>query len=305
MPRSKVESYSAPSVPGVAVRHAQETTHDGQSKVDRYKWTMVDAPGELHMISKHDIVVDYDYQRDPKGNARVLALASAWSWVACGALVVARREDGSFAAIDGQHRLLAALRRDDVKSLPCVVFREMDLTAEARAFLLLNTNRRPLNGVDRFKAGVVSGEHAASVVSELATLAGRKVGGTSDASSIRCVGILSRHVRENEPVLRRLWPLIVDLCRGNVLAERVVDALMFIEARMPQGESLTDKKWRARILDVGFDELNASMTKFSAAYSRGGAKIWALGVTEALNKGLRNRLSVSGIAPEVRDAAAR
>lgn len=263
-------------------------------KIARYKWTVSGKPGDLRFIPKGLLQVDHLYQRDDQ-KSRTLTLAANWSWVSCAAIVVAERSDGTFWVLDGQHRLLAAQNRSDIKEMPCVVFSDMDLTDEARAFFNINKGRRPLTSVETFRALVLAEDRSAMVVNDLAQIAGRQIRGDSNAKTIRCVSLITKHVNENEPRLRKLWPLIIEVCQGRIFSERVVDSFMFIEARMPVGESLTDRRWHARIMDVGYDELAASMNKFASAYARGGARVWSLGVVEAINKGLRNRLVVNGL----------
>ena len=277
--------------------HALEKGTGGGDKVKMYGWTFADTPGELAMVHKSALRVDDTYQRDAKTN-RVLSLASQWSWVSCGALTVAKRGDGSLWVVDGQHRLLAAQRRSDITALPCVVFAVSEVKDEARNFATANTMRGAMKGVEMFKARLVAMDPIALAVNELITASGRKVGGFSSQNHVNCVGLLCKLAKDNGAVLHAAWPVIVDVCHGNVLNSRIVEAICFVESRLPEGESLSDPRWRSRLIHAGYDELCASMTRFSAAFARGGARPWAVGLVAALNKGLRQKLVVKGLGQE-------
>ena len=80
-----------------------------KDKIERYDWKLLDQPGELRMLNKKVLRVDEQYQREAT-EPKVKEIARAWSWLACGALLVAER-DGVYFVFDGQHRALAALRR--------------------------------------------------------------------------------------------------------------------------------------------------------------------------------------------------
>mgnify|MGYP003335309740 CR=1 FL=1 len=100
------------------------------NKVERYEWTALDAEGDLQWIDKAELSVDHTYQR-PEAKQKVLRIASEFSWQKFGCLVVSERQSGEMVVIDGQHRALAAIRRDDVNKVPCIVFRELQLADEA------------------------------------------------------------------------------------------------------------------------------------------------------------------------------
>lgn len=96
-----------------------ELTPLGLDKVQRYGWTMQDKQGEQRQINKNLLLVNDDYQRTASAS-KILEIASEWSWIGCGVIIVAKR-DGSYWVIDGQHRVLAAKRRSDIKEMPCLV----------------------------------------------------------------------------------------------------------------------------------------------------------------------------------------
>jgi hypothetical protein len=264
----------------------------GKDKIERYDWKLLDQPGELRMLNKKVLRVDEQYQREAT-EPKVKEIARAWSWLACGALLVAERE-GVFFVFDGQHRALAALRRSDITHLPCVVFRTAGSKEEAEAFLRANKNRKPLNGLAKFRAATAAEQPAALLVQQLITAAGRTASESSTGTTVRCLALMMNHAERQPEVLKRTWPLIAEVCLGKPVHERVMDGLLYIENHLPEGESLMDKEWRKRALRVSYDGLLGAANRFAAAYSKGGAKVWALGMVEAMNKGCRTHMKLAG-----------
>jgi hypothetical protein len=267
--------------------HSQSNT----DKIERYKWKLLDQPGELRMLNKKVLCVDENYQR-AANDAKVKELARAWSWLACGAILVAERES-SFFVFDGQHRVMAALRRSDIERLPCVVFKTSGTKEEAEAFLRANKNRKPLNSMAKFRAATTAGHPEAILVNQLITGVGRTISGKSDGATVRCLALMMRHAKLQPDVLTRLFPLIGIVCVGKPVHERILDGLLYIETHLPDEQSLIDKEWRKRMLRVGYDGLLDAANRFAAAYSKGGARVWAVGMVEAMNKGCRNRMEMA------------
>jgi len=263
-----------------------------KDKIERYDWKLLDQPGELRWLNKKVLRVDEQYQRKAT-EPKVKELARAWSWLACGALLVAERE-GVYFVFDGQHRALAALRRSDIDKLPCVVFRTAGSKEEAEAFLRANKNRKPLNGLAKFRAATTAEHPAALLVDKLITSVGRTASETSSGTTVRCLALMMGHAERQPEVLQRAWPLVATVCMGKPVHERILDGLLYIENHLPEGQSVVDKEWQKRALRVGYDGLLGAANRFAAAYSKGGAKVWALGMVEAMNKGCRIHMTLAG-----------
>src|SRR5690606_19559428 len=63
--------------------------------------------------------------------------------------------------IDGQHRYLAALTRDDIDELPCVVISDQDFKEQAKSFVAINTKRVNLHSLGKYHAAVAAGDETA------------------------------------------------------------------------------------------------------------------------------------------------
>lgn len=267
-----------------------ERMEGGKSKVERYDWKPLDKAGEPRLIDKATLEVDESYQR-PRDMVKAIKIARVFSWVACGAIIVARR-DGRYFVIDGHHRVLAARKRADISKLQCLVFETDDAKQEAKGFLDANSNRKPLMSVDNYRALLRTEDEVAEYLEGLLKFAGREAKSTPGPGNVRCMSLLITLARTQRQPLTRAWPVVVAICEGHTLSERVVSSLVYIESRMPPDESIGDPKWRKRLVQVGYSNLMEAAGKAAAFYAKGGARVWALGVIEAMNKGLRNRLEV-------------
>jgi hypothetical protein len=264
------------------------------SKVERYKWKVIDEPGRFQMIHKNHLHVDPSYQR--QGNERkIQAMASRWSWVACGVLIVADR-GGAYYVIDGSHRALGAKRRVDIEELPCIVFESEGAHEEARGFMDSNTLRKPVTSTEKFKAMVLLGDPAAVALQAMINESGYVIATAAAPGRpvVKCVGILLTLYRRDPDIFTRVWPVLTEASAGGPILERVVASLVYIESKIAdRGLSLTRQPWRGRLLAIGARKINDAAGAASAYYSKGGEKVWAEGALNAINKGCRNHLKIN------------
>ncbi len=273
---------------------AEEVVHaTGKTKVEQYKWLMTGAPGELIYLDKDALEIDHSYQRTAK-NARVVRLARRWNWLACGVLTVAKRR-GRYYVVDGQHRLMAALKRSDIERLPCLVFESVEMRDEAAAFRDANRERRPITTFEQWNADLVAQDESTMFAHAIITAAGRSPAQTAGPTTVRCLSAVVTAARSTRDELGRVWPLAVQVCQGNALHERVLGALMYLECNLVDGQSVADKRWRDKIVRLGYKGMLDASQRAAAFYAKGGPKVWALGVMQELNKGTRTHtLSMRG-----------
>ncbi len=265
-----------------------------QSKIERYGWKLVDSPGDAMLIHKDKINIDDEYQRTATA-MKVRGIASKWSWIACGCLIVGHRA-GLYYVIDGGHRLLAARSRTDIGKLPCIVFQTEDIKQEAEGYLNANTQRRPMSAVEKFKALVITGDAAACKIAELLASANFEITSVTSAHSIRkvkCVRTLLTCYESNPEVLLKIWPLVIEIADDRVISELVVCSLFYLEsAAFKEDRTITVAPWRKRILALGTDGIGDACKKAAAYYSSGGSRVWAKGLMDRLNHGVQNRLDL-------------
>lgn len=268
-----------------------DSTHaTGRQKSDVYDWRIDDRKGDLRYIHKSKLHIDHRYQRDNVSNARVLEIARDWSWMACGVLlVVQRRNDGKYWVFDGQHRALAAHKRDDVGDLPCCVFQGESIESEADAFLRANNTRGPMQKVDAFKAMLVSGDEVAIAVRDMVSRSGYEIKrGGGGSGVVSCVGTLMWAYRSDPSLCQSVWELCVELFGGDYLVGPFFASLFYLEQHCRKhGESVLAGKNRAKLIREGHEAIGKRMASAKAYHGKGGSKVAASGVAELLNKGRR------------------
>lgn len=259
-----------------------------QEKNTRFAANIVDKPGTFAMISKHDLHVD-EYQREAT-QVKITNIANAWSWKGCGCILVAKRGE-RFFVVDGQHRVMAARKRVEIRELPCLVFETADMKEEAGAFLVANTHRKPVTTVQAFNALLISGDQNAAKVAALVETGGRRLSlsGTSLSSGtgIACVGTLMRLMENSEAVLRKVWPLMIEISRGQAFSADLIGAMTWIEARLPAGRSLTVDPWRTRVITAGVTGLLRGAKQSREYHGKSGERVMAEGVLRVLNHKVR------------------
>lgn len=282
-----------PEIPQEAFRAdiAPTPSGAGVDKVLKYGWEIVDSRGRFDWLPKAELRIDHEYQRNNVNNKRVLRLAQSWSWVACGVLVVGRRPDGTYWVMDGQHRKLAADKRSDISTLPCLVFEVTGKAQEAQGFLAVNTDRGPVPSLSKFNAQVMARDPQAVAVKAMVEADGYTVKKGAASDGVACVGSLMSALASDAGAARIAWGLCVRLYaalpidqRGSV-QDKVFGSLFaaerFLKAR--RAGSLADPNNAEVLLRHTPADVLRSVNQ-STSYHGGGAKAWAEGLIRLLNK---------------------
>lgn len=273
------------------VMDMSETSHGRVDKVSRYGWTIKDQPGQLAMIHKDRMQVDDTYQRDATAT-KIAAITADWSWVACGALIVAQREDGSLWVIDGQHRLLGARRRSDITELPCLVFQSTGKSVEAQGFLDVNDKRKPINALQKQRASVIVGDEVATFVAQSIEECGLILtGNASVASGIKFVALLKRYAAQDRERFIKILRMCTELSipKGVRMNSRLFEGLWYLQTHI---NALDDSRFVARLRDIGALRLIDIANRAAALLGHGHAKTYAEGMLQEINKGLRNKFTL-------------
>lgn len=256
----------------------------------RQHWLTVDDVGVFTWIAISDLRVDDTYQRrEAKEKAR--EIAKKWSWAACGAISVAERTEGFFV-IDGQHRVAAA-KLKSIAELPCMVFVVKDLKEEATGFLNANTNRKPITAVQRHRAMLTAEDPIAAHVERLALRAGRIIG--DGEHEIGCVTAIRRCLEIDAQALEEVWDLVVTISMSRRFHVRILESLHYIQCKGAPARSLNNGAVKKRFTQIGYDRLVEAAGRAAAFYASGGTKVWAIGICQEYNKGLRtSKINISG-----------
>ena len=258
------------------------------SKVERYGWILRDSPGQLMHIDKAELMIDHQYQRDDISPHKVQALASAWSWAGCGVISVALRPNGLYFVFDGQHRVLAARKRSDIRELPCIVFECDSVAKEAAGFLVANSERKPISAIDKFRSLVITEDEAARHVEETIERLGLEIcKSAAKPGQIKCISRCLAMVSSDSESFDIALKTCRDLCDGiSHINDDLLKGLFTIQRKHGL---LEDRRFIARLKQVGHGLVMEGIRRARAYRMNGGERTVMEGIFQAVNKGLRSK----------------
>jgi hypothetical protein len=261
-----------------------------QDKVKIYGWTVKDEPGRFGMLNKELLQVSPAYQRNLI-ESKAVSMASAWSWFACGTIIVGKR-NGVFWVIDGQHRVAAAKRRSDIKTLPCLVFESASIAQEAQGFLDANTGRRPVFSTDKYRAALAADDAIAVKFNGICSRLGIRVSATANkARDLKCIAWALTRTKEDATMLETVLDAAIDVSGSVPLHEKVVGSLWHIHKNAEV--DLTDPRLRTRLKKIGALGIMKAADRAVEYHEKRGQRIWAKGVMKEVNKNLHNKINMS------------
>jgi hypothetical protein len=268
-------------------------------RAKRYGWNIVDNKGELEYLPKNILHVDDLYQRSITSNRRVVDIARDWSYLACGALIVVQRSDGTYYVVDGQHRKLAADKRDEITMLACIVFRVHDVKDEAMGFVRANTVRGNIRTLEKFKAKLVAQDPTALDIKALVEEVGYRIGPSKMLESISCVSLLEKYYAADKVRLRKSLRVAAVVCRPQPIHNRLVQGLFTLERWLLDKDSrwsIVDRESISKLSDVGQSAILKKIAEASSLHGKGGDRMCAIGVAMILNhrRHTSNRIDYPG-----------
>lgn len=208
-------------------------------------------PYRWAILRIEDLVVDETYQRDLKPSL-VKEIREDFNPSLVGVVTANERKRGTVALIDGQHRTVGMAERG-MEEVPAVVFEGLTRAEEAQLFSDLQTKRKGITSVEKFKARLASNEKPAKEILRISEESGWEIGG----NQLRCIAELDKlYRRDGEGVIlyrtlrsvKRAWPEAVskEAARGSVIS----GVGRFIAEQDPDDERLISRLARNRPADV-------------------------------------------------------
>jgi len=241
-------------------------------------------------ISKNLLQVDYRYQRNAVPR-KVKTIKKSFSWISFGALSVAKRENGDFYIVDGQHRWQATLQLDHIESVPCIVFDTEDAKLEAVEFIRSNKHRTAIRTRERFNALLFSGDLVALKLKEKLDQHGLVIANnTQNAQNFQCVGWAMTEAQKNFNDFSFVIDVAMESQNEPVpLTKTYLAGLLYIHQNIEDG--LHNTKLRKRICQIGIRTLTEATRLYDKFGQKSGSQHWALGLLEAINKKLHSKFT--------------
>lgn len=275
------------------------TAVSGLSKTEHYAWAPISGSRpELRFIPKGQLARDMGYQRDGRQlTAHQVKIASEWNWRECGALVVARRH-GAWLVVDGQNRVLAALRRQEITDLPCVVIQttgsaENKRREEAAAFLRINGGRRAVTPLQRFRAGLLARDPLCINAQQVADSVGAVVAGKGNAKgTINFINELCKTVKTyGSELAGNALRICLNMPCDKAVPTKLYRAVVYILNTKTDGRQFDDVFWRM-VEEMPVDVAMSSVDALVASCKLSSPRIWANAIIDRVNKNVRNKYSL-------------
>ena len=108
---------------------------------------------------------------------------------------------------------------------------------------------------------------------------------------LKCIGFILTRAKEDPLALEEVLVAAIEICGTAPIHERVLASLWYLHRNAEV--NLFDKRLRARLKAMGSENILNAAAKASAYYAGGGMRIWAEGVLNEVNRGLRNKISLA------------
>lgn len=266
----------------------KDSVGDGLSKIDRYGWEIEGQQPEFAFVEIHRLKIDSSYQRDPS-EEKITRMCRRWRWACVPSLLVSQRSTDELFVYDGQHRLLAAIRRGDIPMLPCLIHRFGDLQKEAQAFVRANVERWPMRSVDRYLALRIAQDPETLAIDNVLNKLGLTLKkNPRNAADIGCVGALQDVFGSGDAeLLYDVVELSCELYRpDNVpIHAQCLKTLAYLHRHLNCG--IQDPQFRERVISTGPTVLHRAAVNRAKDEIRTSARNWARGWLEVLNKTMR------------------
>ena len=251
---------------------------------------LVNNQGVFRYIPSDLMYVDMTYQR-VHTRKKIIAMAKEWSWIACGAITVSERSNGTYAIIDGQHRVLAAKSRFGDTSLPCLVFQMVSVSDEARGFYNADANRTVLETLAKFKAKLAYNDPETIYIKSVCNSVGIQIVHGKSPRCFRSVGLCYEMIRKsNRTTFESVMTCLSELCKNDVITSRVAAGLFYLATNLDGG--IENPRFRNRLISTNVSAIEKSIYMAGTYYGIGGNKVWGIGILNAINKNLKNKFKL-------------
>lgn len=268
------------------------------SKRVAYHWNEPGETGVFKMIDKTELHIPIEsYQRDVTSKAKLLKVAKNWDWKSFGAISVIKRKDGTYSVFDGGHRTRAALKRDDISKLPCLVFeaeghdKTANIKNEAKSFININTTKSNVSSFDLHRAGVIAEDKLDLAAKALIDKIGYKV--KKDGSSkygIAAIGTVKYMIKRSPENADKIMIILAQIADGAPIPATVMKGFFYLAEREINFDerSIANK---LKKMDIAI--IASAIQRESAIMGKGGERVCAKAVLDMINKGRRSKIPMS------------
>jgi len=211
-----------------------------------------DFGGSFKFLRVDELHIESKYQRG-KGVPLSRSIAGDIDMPAFGVLLVSKRK-GAYFIIDGQRRGMAA-KMAGIEFVPCMVWPDLPLKAEAKSYRRINFRRTKPSPVNEWVSGIAEEDETTLAAQKILTEYGFKVTGlkfspTAAFVHIRCGGkmrdLYERGALEDTlHILTACWPKSKLISQASVIDAMGMFVRLVRKAENPDSPSKIMKRFKA------------------------------------------------------------
>lgn len=176
------------------------------------------------------IDVDSNYQR-PLGARHARRIAADWKWANFQPPSLTPKPGGRYWCFDGQHRVVAAKAIIQIVEIPCYIVAVMDRAGQASAFVAINESHQRVTQLEKFRAGLVSGNATYQEIQEIVDSIGLRFVGSQQPQAMRTKALGrvlagykthgSMAVRKALMALAQAWPTEPEAFSASMISSMI------------------------------------------------------------------------------------
>lgn len=197
-------------------------------------------------VVKTESIKSAEYQK-PVETARVSRIVARFNPAKLGSVLLSDRKDGTYAVVDGQHRL-AAVRQMHIDEIHAVILDGLTVEEEADLFRTQSENVVPPKAIDQFRAGIIAKDPHYLTIKAILDKYGYAVSDDSRPYHVRAVGTLTGIVCQHDfAVLDKTFEYIAAAWPADVSAIQRPMLVLIAEFASRYGSKVSAAQFAARM----------------------------------------------------------
>jgi hypothetical protein len=255
---------------------------------------------EMAWLPLVQLTVEQRYQRSTTGkrSAKVIArIAGEFSWAKFQPPTVAAVGESTYAIIDGQHRVAAALKHPAIEEVPCYIVATPEIREQADAFVAINRDRVTVTPFAQHHAEVEAAAPLALAVAAACREAGVTIprtvrqAGSWPLTETPAPGTIAKAVSRHGPelVTRALVILrrVAEARGEQTLVGNAINGLVLLLAKLGEHELDDERMIRQLVASTGVLQLQKTARAYKGNFGGSMAEVMRLTFVKLYNRNLR------------------
>ncbi len=142
-----------------------------------------------------------------------------------------------------------------------------------------------------FRAGLVSEDAACMAIRDIIEASGYVVSSKKGHRQVCCIAAIQKEYHRNAELMQRIWQVCVMVFKGEPVFDRAFSGLCYLERYLEDARlgSVREQPLLGKLVSSGHAKLAHAIAQRTMELNKGGAKIYADGIVNLLNKHSRTK----------------